>query len=109
MFARTFFIELKQSHLLGPEYKGHGSNCSSACDCFRSWVQTYPDLNDHFLVVSGTRYNRQECTFRCCTSCSTNTVVDALSKRRVQGHSLTYRPYDDPKLEILNFASGNPL
>merc|ERR1712061_565742 len=62
-----------------------------------NWVQTYPGLQAHLHVVSGIRYNRQECTFRCCTSCPTNTAVEGLNKR----------PRDDPELEVLHFTSGN--
>lgn len=106
-FSRALFRDLLQSHLVGPEHKGPGHHCTSACECFHSWLGVYPKLDNHLLVVSGTRYNRQECTFRCCTSCSTNTVVESLSKRRVLHDSLTYEPYEDPNLEILHFASGN--
>merc|ERR1712039_495145 len=85
------------AHMQGPEYKGPGSHCQSDCHCFESWLHTYPQLKKHLLVVSGTRYNRQECTFRCCTSCPTNTAKAGLSDR----------PYNDSELEILHFASGN--
>merc|ERR1711924_167307 len=67
------------------------------CDCLQKWDRTYPRLSERLLVVSGTRFNRQECTFRCCTSCPTNTAVEGLSAR----------PHDDPELEVLHFTSGN--
>merc|ERR1712151_13998 len=88
---------LVQAHVLGLEYKGPGSACTSDCSCFQTWLKSYPQLTEHLLVVSGLRYNRQECTFRCCTTCPTNTALDGLNKT----------PRDDPKLEVLHFTSGN--
>mmetsp|Transcript_38568 Transcript_38568/g.81978 ORF Transcript_38568/g.81978 Transcript_38568/m.81978 type:complete len:535 (+) Transcript_38568:156-1760(+) len=96
-FTRTLFNNLVQAHKQGQQYKGPGGPCNGDCHCFESWVQTYPQLKEHLLVVSGLRYNRQECTFRCCTSCPTNTALPGLDKRS----------WNDPELEVLHFASGN--
>merc|ERR1711972_1258967 len=86
-----------QAHAEGSIYKGPGEPCNSDCHCMENWVKTYPGLKAHLHVVSGIRYNRQECTFRCCTACPTNTAIEGLNKR----------PWRDPELEILHFASGN--
>merc|ERR1719282_651390 len=96
-FTRTLFQNLVQAHMQGPKYVGPGSACVSDCHCFQTWVKTYPNLEQHLLIASGLKYNRQECTFRCCTACPTNTALDGLNKR----------PYDDPELDVLHFTSGN--
>merc|ERR1712203_375317 len=97
-FTRTLFKNLVHAHMQGPSYKGPGEPClKTECDCFKSWMETYPHLNEHLLVVSGTRYSRQECTFRCCAACELNRAVAGLKGR----------PVDDPSMEILHFTSSD--
>jgi len=90
-FTRRLFASLVRTHVEG------GSRCKSECNCLQEWLKSDPELKQRLLVVSGLRYNRQECTFRCCTACPTNTALDGLNQT----------PRDDPTMEVLHFVSGN--